>query len=70
MGRLAERRRALGISQEALARAADCSTSYVVKLEADDPPSPTVPMAQRIALALDTTVDAIWPPQDAAGGAR
>jgi len=55
-GTIRERRLAIGISQEALARAADCSTAYVRVLERGYAPDPAAsPVFQRVARVLGLT---------------
>jgi transcriptional regulator with XRE-family HTH domain len=55
-GTIRERRLAIGISQEALARAADCSTAYVRVLERGYAPDPAAsPVFQRVAQFLGLT---------------
>lgn len=46
-----------GISQEALARAADLSFPTIVKIESGETPNPTIDTVKKIADALDVSVD-------------
>ena len=46
-----------GLSQGKLSRLADLSLNTVVKIELDDGPNPTIETIQRIAKALDVSVD-------------
>ena len=46
-----------GMSQEALARAADLSFPTIVKIESGDTPNPTIDTVKQIADALDVSVD-------------
>ena len=46
-----------GMSQEALARAADLSFPTIVKIESGDTPNPTIDKVKKIADALDVSVD-------------
>lgn len=59
--RLRERRLAAGLSQESLARLADCSTATVRVVEAGYRPS--AEMRARLAQALGCTVAAIEAPR-------
>lgn len=55
-GQLRERRQALGLSQEGLARLADCSTVYVQTIERGYSPEPEgSPVYRRILRTLDET---------------
>lgn len=63
------RREALGWDRQRLAREARISYPYVVKLEADEN-SPSLPIARRLAAALRTSVDRLFPATDEAGVAR
>lgn len=56
---LRERRRELGITQEALAVTVGVSRQTVIATESGDY-APSVYLALRIAAALDTTVEALW----------
>jgi XRE family aerobic/anaerobic benzoate catabolism transcriptional regulator len=56
--RLAKARKAKGMSQYALAKAAAVSREYVRKLEAGES-DPTVGMLQRLATALSVKVSAL-----------
>ena len=47
----------LGISQDKLSKLADLSLNTVVKIELDDSPNPTIETVQRIAKALEVSVD-------------
>lgn len=58
--RLQERRSELGVSQIQLAAKADISLSQVQNLESGKN-TPNLATARRVADALDTTVDALWP---------
>lgn len=62
MNRVREFREAMGLRQEALAARADVSYSYVRMLEGDDAPTPRLALARRLAAALETTVDYLFPP--------
>jgi transcriptional regulator with XRE-family HTH domain len=53
-----------GLSQEALARAADVSTGTIQALELGATSFPRVDTARRIAEALDSTIDEIFPTDD------
>ena len=66
---LSQRRQALGLTQEAVARAACVSLSYYGLLDRGEKDTPTVHIARRIAEALGTTVDALWPAPTAEGPA-
>ena len=46
-----------GISQDKLSKLADLSLNTVVKIELDESPNPTIETIQRIAKALDVSVD-------------
>ena len=46
-----------GLSQDKLSKLADLSLNTVVKIELDDSPNPTIETAQRIAKALEVSVD-------------
>ncbi|HPM10261.1 MAG TPA: helix-turn-helix transcriptional regulator [Paludibacter sp.] len=46
-----------GLSQDKLSKLADLSLNTVVKIELDDSPNPTIETVQRIAKALDVSVD-------------
>lgn len=61
MNRLKEQREALGLRREDVASKADISYDYVRRLEAPDPPTPGLAIARRIADALGTTVDDVFP---------
>ena len=50
-------RNKLGISQDKLSKLADLSLNTVVKIELDESPNPTIETIQRIAKALDVSVD-------------
>jgi transcriptional regulator with XRE-family HTH domain len=62
MSRVKEVREARGLRQEELAARAGISFSYVRQLEAADRPTPGLDIARRIADALETTIDALFPP--------
>ncbi len=63
MTRLAQRRGALGLSQEQVARRAGCSLRTYIRHEHQELDALQVDTARRIAAALETTVDALWPPE-------
>ena len=46
-----------GLSQDKLSKIADLSLNTVVKIELDDSPNPTIETIQRIAKALEVSVD-------------
>ena len=46
-----------GLSQDKLSKLADLSLNTVVKIELDESPNPTIETVQRIAKALDVSVD-------------
>ena len=46
-----------GLSQDKLSKLADLSLNTVVKIELDDTPNPTIETIQRIAKALEVSVD-------------
>ena len=46
-----------GLSQDKLSKLADLSLNTVVKIELDDSPNPTIKTVQRIAKALEVSVD-------------
>ena len=48
---------AKGISQDKLSKLADLSLQTVVKMELDDKPNPTIETVQKIAKALDISID-------------
>ena len=50
-------RNKLGISQDKLSKLADLSLNTVVKIELDESPNPTIETIQRIAKALEVSVD-------------
>lgn len=50
-------RQAKGISQDKLSKLADVSLQTIVKMELDDKPNPTIETAQKIAKALDISID-------------
>ena len=50
-------RRAKGISQDKLSKLADVSLQTIVKMELDDKPNPTIETVQKIAKALDISID-------------
>ncbi len=45
------------LSQDKLSKLADLSLNTVVKIELDDTPNPTIETIQRIAKALEVSVD-------------
>ena len=61
MNKVKARRVALDMRKEELAAVAEISLSYVNLLESDDPPNPGLDKARRIAKALRTTVDKLFP---------
>ena len=46
-----------GLSQDRLSKLADLSLNTVVKIELDERPNPTIETIQRIAKALEVSVD-------------
>ena len=46
-----------GLSQDKLSKLADLSLNTVVKIELDESPNPIIETIQRIAKALDVSVD-------------
>lgn len=46
-----------GLSQDKLSKLADLSLNTVVKIELEDSPNPTIETVQRIAKALEVSVD-------------
>ena len=70
MNRLKETREARGFRKEVVAAGAGISLSYVNQLESDDPPTPGLDVARRIAVVLSTTVDKLFPPQTERAAAR
>jgi len=46
-----------GLSQDKLSKIADLSLNTVVKIELDESPNPTIETIQRIAKALEVSVD-------------
>ena len=50
-------RQAKGISQDKLSKLADLSLQTVVKMELDDKPNPMIETVQKIAKALDISID-------------
>lgn len=52
-----QRRQEKGLSQDKLFKLADLSLNTVVKIELDDSPNPTIETVQRIAKALEVSVD-------------
>jgi transcriptional regulator with XRE-family HTH domain len=46
-----------GLSQDKLSKLANLSLNTVVKIELDESPNPTIETIQRIAKALDVSVD-------------
>jgi putative transcriptional regulator len=59
--RLRSRRRELGVTQDALARAVGVSRQTIISTESGDY-APSVYLALRIARELHTTVEEIWAP--------
>lgn len=64
---LIQRRQAQRISKAALARIAGLSYSYVCMLERGAA-APTLPVARKLAGALQCTVDDLWPIQEESHG--
>jgi DNA-binding XRE family transcriptional regulator len=56
-------REAAGLSLQGLSDAADVSRQYLIVLEAGKS-APSLGVARRIASALSTSVDAIWPAEE------
>ena len=50
-------RQAKAISQDRLSKLADVSLQTIVKMELDDKPNPTIETVQKIAKALDVSID-------------
>ena len=50
-------RQVKGISQDKLSKLADVSLQTIVKMELDDKPNPTIETVQKIAKALDISID-------------
>jgi len=50
-------RQVKGISQDRLSKLADVSLQTIVKMELDDKPNPTIETVQKIAKALDISID-------------
>lgn len=48
-----------GLSQDKLSKLADLSLNTVVKIELDESPNPTIETIQKIAKALDVSVDGL-----------
>ena len=46
-----------GLSQDKLSKLADLSLNTVVKIELDESPNPTIETVQRVAKALEVSVD-------------
>lgn len=46
-----------GLSQDKLSKLADLSLNTIVKIELDESPNPTIETIQRIAKALEVSVD-------------
>ena len=46
-----------GLSQEKLARLADVANNTIIKIESGENQNPTLETLQKIAKALDTTID-------------
>jgi transcriptional regulator with XRE-family HTH domain len=53
------------LTQQKLAELAEMSISHVQRLE-DGEHAPTLPLARRIAAALETSVDELWPCEELA----
>jgi len=66
MNELKAARERLGLRAEVVAGKADISLVYYRRLEAGLS-KPTLPVARRVAAALDMTVDEVWPDEPAAG---
>ncbi len=47
----------MGISQDRLSKLADISLNTIAKLELDNSPNPTIETLQKIAKALEVSVD-------------
>ncbi len=58
-GRIRTRRNELGMSQQALATAADVSRQTIISMEQGNY-APSVYLALRVATALHTTVEELW----------
>jgi transcriptional regulator with XRE-family HTH domain len=58
--RIAARRRALGLSQNELARRAEVNHPTLFKIEADQRRNPSIGIVVRIARALETTAEALY----------
>jgi transcriptional regulator with XRE-family HTH domain len=58
--RIAARRRALGLSQNELARRAEVNHPTLYKIEADQRRNPSIGIVVRIARALETTAEALY----------
>lgn len=63
MNELRKAREALGLRQEAVAGAAEISLTYYRTLE-DGKSVPTLGIARRVAAALDSSIDELWPEAD------
>lgn len=50
-------RQAKEISQDKLSKLADVSLQTIVKMELDDKPNPTIETVQKIAKALEVSID-------------
>jgi transcriptional regulator with XRE-family HTH domain len=50
-------REQMGISQDRLSKLADISLNTIAKLELDNSPNPTIETLQKIAKALEVSVD-------------
>ncbi len=61
MNRVLELRTERGLKQVDLASAAGISLAYVRQLESDDPSTPTLNVARRLAAALSCSVDDLFP---------
>lgn len=51
------KRRELGISQDKLSKLAEVAYNTIVKIESGENPNPTIKTLQKIAKALDISVD-------------
>lgn len=58
--RIATRRRALGLSQNELARRAEVNHPTLYKIEADQRRNPSIGIVVRIARALETTAEELY----------
>ena len=62
--RIREIRESRGLRREDVASLTGISYEYVRKLEADDPPTPGLEIARKLASALGVTVDELFPASD------